>query len=88
MIAIRGTTSRTLNTSGRSWATSPAAPGIGEIADRANKRRPRWHRLPYGVPLCIGFLGYLVWIFEICPTPTTPDTHASQTDIPVQAARP
>jgi len=29
------------------------------IATQANQRRPRWHRLPYGVPLCIGFLGYL-----------------------------
>ena len=36
--------------------------GIGEIADKANNRRPRWHRLPYGVPLCIGFLGYLMYI--------------------------
>ena len=36
--------------------------GIGEIADKANKRRPRWHRLPYGVPLCIGFLGYLMYL--------------------------
>jgi prepilin peptidase CpaA len=36
--------------------------GIGEIADKANNRRPRWHRLPYGVPLCIGFLGYLSYI--------------------------
>ena len=33
-------------------------PGIGEIAEKANSRRPRWHRLPYGVPLCIGFIGY------------------------------
>ena len=36
--------------------------GIGEIAEKANNRRPRWHRLPYGVPLCIGFLGYLAYI--------------------------
>jgi len=36
--------------------------GIAEIADKANNRRPRWHRLPYGVPLCIGFLGYLAYI--------------------------
>ena len=35
---------------------------IGEIADKANNRRPRWHRLPYGVPLCIGFLGYLIYL--------------------------
>jgi prepilin peptidase CpaA len=32
---------------------------ITDIADRANKRRSRWHRLPYGIPLCIGFVGYL-----------------------------
>ena len=39
--------------------------GIGDIADKANKRRPRWHRLPYGVPLCIGFLGYLIYAFGL-----------------------
>jgi len=32
---------------------------IATIAQKANERRPRWHRLPYGVPLCIGFVGYL-----------------------------
>jgi prepilin peptidase CpaA len=31
------------------------------IAEKASQRRPRWHRLPYGVPLCIGFVGYL-WL--------------------------
>lgn len=38
--------------------------GISEVADKANKRRPRWHRLPYGVPLCIGFVGYLVYYYS------------------------
>ncbi|MSQ95618.1 MAG: prepilin peptidase [Gemmataceae bacterium] len=38
------------------------ASGIGEIAEKANNRRSRWHRLPYGVPLCIGFLGYLMYV--------------------------
>lgn len=38
------------------------AQGIGEMHDKANARRPRWHRLPYGVPLCIGFLGYLLYL--------------------------
>lgn len=38
--------------------------GLGAIAARANARRPRWHRLPYGVPLCIGFLGYLVYYYH------------------------
>ena len=40
------------------------AKGIGEVADKANARRPRWHRLPYGVPLCIGFLGYLAYYYN------------------------
>lgn len=35
--------------------------GIGDVADKANRRRTRWHRLPYGVPLCIGFIGCLVF---------------------------
>ncbi len=39
-----------------------AAQSLGDIADKANKRRSRWHRLPYGVPLCIGFLGYLFFL--------------------------
>jgi len=33
--------------------------GPGQAADRANSRRASWVRLPYGVPLCVGFLGYL-----------------------------
>ncbi|MCI0643060.1 MAG: A24 family peptidase [Gemmataceae bacterium] len=39
--------------------------GIGDVADKANKRRPRWHRLPYGVPLCIGFLGCLIFLYGL-----------------------
>jgi prepilin peptidase CpaA len=88
MIAVRGNYRQNAQHVREIMGDLVAAPGIGEIADRANKRRPRWHRLPYGVPLCIGFLGYLVWAFEICPVPTAPDSHASQTDLPVQAARP
>jgi prepilin peptidase CpaA len=36
--------------------------GLGEVADRAQKRKPRLHLLPYGIPLCIGFVGYLVYL--------------------------
>lgn len=32
-------------------------------AKRANARRKDWVRLPYGVPLCVGFLGYLWYLF-------------------------
>ena len=61
------------------------ANGIGDVADRANKRRPRWHRLPYGVPLCIGFLGYLLWIFEIAPVNAS--ANPQNPEHPAQAAR-
>jgi prepilin peptidase CpaA len=33
--------------------------GPEAAAKRANSRRKNWVRLPYGVPLCVGFLGYL-----------------------------
>jgi prepilin peptidase CpaA len=36
--------------------------GISDVAEKANRRRSRWHRLPYGVPLCIGFVGYLIYL--------------------------
>ena len=38
---------------------------ITEASAKANARRPRWHRLPYGVPLCIGFLGYLLYVYGL-----------------------
>jgi prepilin peptidase CpaA len=38
-----------------------ASKSVAEISEKAKQRRPRWHRLPYGVPLCIGFVGYLLF---------------------------
>src|SRR5262245_13977487 len=40
-----------------------SAKNLSEPASKANARRPRWHRLPYGVPLCIGFIGCLLYMF-------------------------
>jgi prepilin peptidase CpaA len=37
--------------------------GPAAAASRANSRRSSWVRLPYGVPLCIGFLGYLGYLY-------------------------
>ena len=36
--------------------------GIGEVADKAAKRKPRMHLLPYGIPLCLGSVGYLIYL--------------------------
>lgn len=33
---------------------------VEEISGNAKKRKSRLHLLPYGIPLCLGFLGYLV----------------------------
>ncbi len=37
------------------------AKGIGEVHDRAMARKPTLQLLPYGVPLCIGYLAYVAW---------------------------
>jgi len=39
-----------------------ALAGTKYASARAQQRRPGWHRLPYGIPLCIGFVGYLVYL--------------------------
>ena len=36
--------------------------GVGEVAGKAAPRKPRMHLLPYGIPLCLGFVGYLVYL--------------------------
>ena len=41
------------------------AEGPSKAAERANSRRASWVRLPYGVPLCVGFLGYLWYRFML-----------------------
>jgi len=40
-----------------------ATVGPGAAAARSQTRRPGWDRLPYGIPLCVGFLGYLAYRF-------------------------
>jgi prepilin peptidase CpaA len=49
------------------------------VAEKAHQRRPRWHRLPYGVPLCIGFVGYLwLWGSQQLPHAPHPEARVSQ----------
>ncbi len=42
-----------------------ATMGPAAAAQRANERRSSWDRLPYGIPLCIGFLGYLWYLHMV-----------------------
>jgi prepilin peptidase CpaA len=43
--------------------------GPTKAAQRANTRRSAWVRLPYGVPLCVGFLGYLYYLYMTSALP-------------------
>lgn len=64
MIAVRGQLHRNLSnfkeiaTDLRLLMTA----GPKATAQRAQQRRPTWHRLPYGIPLCMGFVGYLIYL--------------------------
>jgi len=33
---------------------------VSNAAERAAQRKPTMHLLPYGIPLCMGFIGYLL----------------------------
>jgi prepilin peptidase CpaA len=64
MIAVRGQYKTNLGHVGEIVGDLYKTSSVSEMHDKANQRRPRWHRLPYGVPLCIGFLGYLAYLYQ------------------------
>jgi prepilin peptidase CpaA len=47
-----------------------ATVGPSAAAARSSTRRPGWDRLPYGIPLCIGFLAYLAYLYMEGKLPT------------------
>jgi len=63
MIIIRGQFRRNLMNTREILGDLATSPGIGAIADKAAKRKPRLHLLPYGIPLCLGFVGYLAFMY-------------------------
>jgi prepilin peptidase CpaA len=69
MIAVRGQFRQNLQHTRAILFDLATSGGIAAIAQKANERRPRWHRLPYGVPLCIGFVGYLWLAGSYLPAP-------------------
>jgi prepilin peptidase CpaA len=62
MIVIRGQYRRNVDNVREIVTDVFTSSSVGEVAEKANRRRSRWHRLPYGVPLCIGFVGYLIFL--------------------------
>jgi prepilin peptidase CpaA len=43
---------------------SPSAK-VGHASERAAGRKSRMHLLPYGIPLCLGFVSYLVYLHGV-----------------------
>ena len=62
MIALRGQYRRNLANTREIVGDWLGAKNVGEVADKAAKRKPRLHLLPYGIPLCLGFVGYLIYL--------------------------
>jgi prepilin peptidase CpaA len=59
MILARGQYRRNLTNTREILGDLLAARGV---AEKARARKPRLHLLPYGIPLCIGFVGYLIYL--------------------------
>jgi prepilin peptidase CpaA len=62
MIVIRGQLSRNVQNT-REIVHDWFSAGLGTISERAAQRKSRLHLLPYGIPLCLGFVGYLVFFY-------------------------
>jgi prepilin peptidase CpaA len=60
MIVVRGQYRRNLENTRAILGDLVSSSGIEDIANKARERKPRMHLLPYGIPLCIGFVAYLI----------------------------
>jgi prepilin peptidase CpaA len=60
MIAVRGQFRTNLANAREIIGDWIHATSVGEVAKRAAQRKRRLHLLPYGIPLCMGFVGYLI----------------------------
>jgi prepilin peptidase CpaA len=60
MILLRGDFRKNLATT-RAILGDLAKQGVEGAAESAARRKPNAHLLPYGIPLCIGFISYLVY---------------------------
>jgi prepilin peptidase CpaA len=63
MIVIRGRLRQNVQNTREIIGDWFSAGGVGAIADKAAGRKSRLHLLPYGIPLCIGFVGYLFFLY-------------------------
>lgn len=62
MIVVRGQLRRNVENTREIVGDWFTAGGVGAVADKAAQRKSRLHLLPYGIPLCIGSVGYLLFL--------------------------
>jgi len=63
MIAVRGQFRRNLANTKEIVGDLFGSSGIDQVAKNAAQRKPRLQLLPYGIPLCLGFIGYLFVLY-------------------------
>jgi prepilin peptidase CpaA len=63
MIVIRGQLRNNAQNTREIVGDLFTAGSVGVVAERAAKRKSRLQLLPYGIPLCLGFVGYLIYLF-------------------------
>ena len=61
MIVVRGQLQRNLANT-REILHDLLGASVKKAADGAAKRKSRMHLLPYGIPLCMGFVSYLIYL--------------------------
>jgi prepilin peptidase CpaA len=61
MILLRGQLRRNLSNT-RAILGDLFGKGVATAADNASQRKTRMHLLPYGIPLCLGFISYLLYL--------------------------
>jgi prepilin peptidase CpaA len=64
MILLRGQVFRNMQNTREIVGDLFTSKSVGEVAGKAAQRKARLHLLPYGIPLCLGFVGYLLFLYS------------------------
>lgn len=65
MILARGQFRRNLSNTREILGDLFTSSSVEDVSGKAAKRKPRMHLLPYGIPLCLGFVSYLLYLNSI-----------------------
>jgi prepilin peptidase CpaA len=63
MIVMRGQWDRSMANTKEIVGDWFSSSSVGDIADKAAQRKPRLRLLPYGIPLCLGYVSYLIFLY-------------------------